>query len=683
MGNKIINLLSIKSNVCMKFDDIREKLNADKSELEGVLTSLEKKGIIYQNKSGKYSLVSRTSLKNGVVYMSKKNRPVVNIDGIGSFDLFFDKNNSVQNNSRVLVDLNTNTGIATVVKVLNGHNNTFIGEVVNSDGRLVIRSKGREDIPINKEYPEGINVVVDSNNKIVEVLDSDYEVKIKGLLSKRVPLTYSDAYLRELSKVREVHSNRDIKKYLDNGAIDLRGKDIVTIDSDDTKDFDDAVYADDNTLIIAIADLLEVVEEGSLIEKDAIKRGTSIYYPGSVIPMFHKKISNGICSINPNTIRFANSIIYKLDENHNVIGYSFKKSIINSRGKLTYDKVNEYLEKGNIVKGYDKFTDNLDNLYETAMKVKRGMLEKGFLMFSSDEVKFVFEDKVVTGIKGRYQGKAEELIEFLMILYNMTKTDYMVRHNLPFIARNHDAPSKKKIDNWINLLNQRGYNIDKSKEYTVEEIRKILNAYSDSKEKQVLDKRGILSESKAVYSAISTGHFAMNFENYGTFSSPIRRLSDYINTRIFDDAKKYGDDYAINKWAPKVDRLAKICTDTEVLADQIERKAYELQKLEYMSNIELGTIYNGIVSGVSNCYIKVLLPNNVYGKIFVGKKNHELSSDGFSLINKINGDRISVGDSITVSLSKVDMDREEIYLLNVPCRRENYEEKKKKKAKKR
>lgn len=689
METKITNLLSIKENIDMDLNKIQKELKLDKEELDKALKNLEKSGTIYQSKNGKYRLVSRSSLKNGVVQMGKKRKTTVVIDGLGTYDLIYNKNTIVENNSKVLVELNTNIGTATVVKVLNSRQNTYIGQIIRKEDKLVIRSKRREDIILNKDYPEGVFVVVDaSTNKIKEVMDSLYEVKMKKMMVKEgVPITYSDDYERELNEVPEVLTKEMKENALRDGTIDLRDKCHITLDSDDTKDFDDSFYYGDNILIISIADVPRTIKEGGVIEKDAIERGISYYYPGYVNPMFHTKISNGICSLNPNADRFANSIIFKLNKNLDVISCNMTKSIIRSRAKLTYEKANVYLEQGKIPEGYEPYTDMLRNTLEITEKVKSNMIKNGFLMFTSDEVKFLFENKTAKSIKGRHHGKAEELIEFSMLLYNMTKTNYMVEHNLPFIARNHDLPNNNKIKAWADLLIQRGYKIDSKKEtYTNEDIKKMLESYKGELEQIVLDKIGIRSQAKAIYDCYNKGHFALGLKAYATFTSPIRRLSDYINSRIYDDSIKYGDDYARRKWEPKMETLAKICTDSELTADKIESKAYELRKLEYMSRIKPGTVYkNAIVSAVGKNYISIFIPGiNIYGKVNINKNNYEVSSDGFSLISNINSERILVGDTMSVSLLKVDTDKEEIILLRKSYNKENtYEEKKGKKKVKR
>lgn len=687
METKIINLLSIKKNISMNYDEIRKELDINKEDLNEALTNLERYGTIYQSKNGRYSLVSRTSLKKGIVKVTSRKKVIVELED-GDFDLIFDKKNIVKNNDVVLVDPHYNSRRATVVKVLTKEKvQDYIGTIVREGNHLVIRSESHKDIILRKEYPEGVNVLVNGEtNEIKEILEDRYKRKVKELLVKNgFPTSYNREYLKELEGIPDGLSEEEITKAKQEGVFDLRDICHVTIDSEDTKDFDDAVALFNGMLYSSIENVPEHVKEGSLIEKDAIERGISVYPPGMVNPMLHHKLSNGICSLNPGVDRFASSIIFKINKDYTVTPYAMGRSIIRSRAKLTYEKVNEYLENGRTEAGYEKYTDMLERLYIIAMKVKKNMLENGFLMFSSTEVKFIFENEKVINIKGRHQGKAEELIEFIMLLHNMTKTDYMIKHKLPFIARNHDLPNNDKLNAWVKLLSQRGYKVDKKDSYTNEDIKKILSTYSGNRDQLVLDNIAIRSQSKARYSHLNKGHFALGLKAYATFTSPIRRLADYINERVYQDSIMYGDKYAIEKWEPKMEELAKICTDAEVRADKVERKADDLKKLEYMSTISVGSKYTGVISKVGKGYIEVILPNMVYGKVYISARDYSVSKDGYSLFNNINGEKILVGDSIDVSLLKVDMDKEEILLLRNSYRKEdNYEEKKgKKRVKKR
>ncbi len=684
MEDEIIRLLKRKNVFDMSFNEILSNLEIDNDILEERLEELEKNGTIYKNKRGRFSLISKTSLKKGIVKITKRKGAIVVLED-GEYDLNFDHKNIVSNNDLVLVEPHYNSGRATVVKVLTKEKaKNYIGVITRNNKHFVIRSDDHEDITYHGKYPEGTNVLVDSSTgDIIEVLEDSYELKIKKLYAEEdFPTTFSHEYLEELKSIPRSLSEEDIINAKKNGIYDRRNINIVTIDSEDTKDFDDAVFCDNGLLIISIADLNSIIKEGSVIEKEAIARGTSVYPPGLVNHMFHTDISNGICSLNPNQDRFVNSIVFKIDEKCNITSYHFEKDIIRSREKLTYENVNQYLENNNVVDGYDKYTNMLDSLYRIAMKVKKNMVENGFLSFTSTEVKFIFDNDKKLNIKKRHNGKAEELIEFLMLLHNITKTNYMVEHKLPFIARNHDLPNNDKINRWVGLLSQRGYNVEKKGSYNNEDIKRLLNTYIGKDEQLVLDSIAIRGQAKARFSAFFKGHFALGIKSaYATFSSPIRRLSDYVNNRVLEDALKYGDKYAIAKWEPRMEMLAKICTDMEVKGERIERKADDLKKIEYMKSVAIGSKFAGIISEVGRGFIKVLLSNMVYGKVYISAREYELSKDGYSLINKINGERILVGDSIDVSLNKIDEDNNEILLLRNSYGKENRYEKEKKKTK--
>ena len=238
-----------------------------------------------------------------------------------------------------------------------------------------------------------------------------------------------------------------------------------------------------------------------------------------------------------------------------------------------------------------------------------------------------------------------------MILHNLVLTDYFIKNKLPFIARNHDEPNRNKLSSWNHLLKERGYNPSKMSDFSSREIIDRLNLYKDSKERVILDSYAIKGQSKAKYSAYNIGHFAIGVPAYATFSSPIRRC-DLINQRVLIDSITYGDDYARKKWLVLLPKLADMATSAERRADKVERSTTNIRKAEHMEKY-IGYDFDGLVSEVSNEYIKVLLPNMVEGKVFISKYEYNLK-DGFSLYSINSNERILVGDSIRVRVVKVD-----------------------------
>lgn len=557
-----------------------------------------------------------------------------------------------------------------------------MGTVVNENNIQLLVFKDRNPIKVSKVYPIGTKLVVDGNTGVIkEILGhiTDPDMKIKELfVEHNVPTSYKEEYLRELESIPESLSEEDIIELKKNKVLDIRKLPVVTIDGDDTKDFDDALAFYDNHLYVMIAKVPYFIKEGSFIEKDVIERGTSYYPPGMVNPMLHHKISNGICSLNPGEDRFTNTSVSKFDENGDRISCKFVNTIINSKKRMTYEDVNKILEENIVPEGYEEYVDMIKDLYTFAMKQKKKMLNEGFLQFSSSEIKVIFDMEKITSIKKRHHGKAEELIEFLMLYHNLELTSEFIRRGLPFIARNHDEPNIEKINAWNNLLKIRGYKVESKPKYTNEDIKKSLQSYEGASEKIVLDGIAIRAQSKAKYSAYNKGHFALGVKAYATFSSPIRRLADYINQRILDDANKYGDNYAIKKWEPRMEMLARAATNSEIKADKIERQAQKYKMAEYMeNNFHKGYKFTALISGIDEGVIRILLPNGIYGKVYYSVKDYTISKDGFCLVNRKNNETFIVGDAIDVHLTKVNVDGGEIIFSRDKFKENSYEEEKK------
>ncbi len=673
MRKSIIELLESKKNNCLSMREISKELEIDEEDLLDEINKLEEEGIIFHNKSGKYTLLTNTSLEKGIVKITKRRGAIVVLED-RELVLTFNSSFDVLNNDIILIEPYDNRGEAKFVKLLQRKYKDYIGEVIKERRNYIVRSLGHDDIYIKYKLPIGTMVLMDGKtDSIQEIIGhkDDADIRVKNILAENgFPVKFSMEYEKELESVPSSLDDKLIEFEKRQGRFDLRDKVQVTIDGDDTKDFDDAIGYENNTLTISIAEVPYFIEEDSVMDKETILRGISVYPPGMVNPMTHHYISNGICSLIPGEDRFTVSIIFKVDDEGSIISHNMGESIINSEFRMTYEDVNLFFEEKNLLPEYSKYSDMLEKLYDIAMKIKRRMLQDGFLEFSNSEVKFLFDNsRKLNGIKKRHMGKAEELIEFQMLLYNMTMTDYFIKHNLPFIARNHDRPNDQKVSNWNSLLSQRGYRVTKKGKYSSDDIKKSLSTYKGKPEEIILDDIAIKSQAKAKYSSYNKGHFALGLKAYATFTSPIRRLADYINMRIYRDALLYGDKYARDKWEDKVEGLSIICTDSEKRADTVERIMDNIRKAEYMQN-KIGFKYTGLVAEVGEGYIKVLLPNMVYGTVYISKNSYELSKDKFSLINKSNGEKILVGDSINVMVVKVFTDDGEITL-----NREGYKEK--------
>lgn len=665
MEHKIIELLSSKQNNNLTLEEISLRLRVGKEELEEVIKFLEEDGTIFLNKGGKYSLTSRSSLKRGVIKVTKRKGPIVVLDDDTEFDLLPNSHKKVLHNDIVLVEPNIKSGTAQLFKVIERKYADYVGTVVKEGNIYKLIFKDREPVKLSKKYPLGTKLLLDGKTGVIKMIvghKDDPDILIKEvLLENGFPVEFSDEYLRELESIPDELDDEIISDEKRNGRLDIRKVNLVTIDGDDTKDFDDAVCFDGNTLYISIADVQYTIKEDSAIDKDTISRGISVYPPGKVNPMIHHKISNGMCSLVPGEDRFTVSSVTKFDEHVGErVSCRIVPTIINSKMRMTYQDVNLFLEDKIVLPEYEEYIEMLKSLYDFAMVQKKKMLNEGFLEFSSSEIKIIFEEEKVTNVKKRHHGKAEQLIEFLMLYHNLEMTSEFIRRGLPFIARNHDEPRHEKITAWNNLLRQRGYKVDIKKKYTSEDIRKSLGSYKGKLEQIVLDNIAIRGQSKAKYSAYNRGHFALGVKAYATFTSPIRRLSDYINQRIYADALKYGNKYAREKWEPRMEALARIATSSELRADKVEKYAEKIRTAEYMASLPMGSEYTALIASIGEEHIKILLPNMVYGKVYYSSKDYTVSKDGFSLINNKTGETFLVGDTIDVILKEVNVELGEI-----------------------
>lgn len=656
MESNIITLLNMKKNKILRLEEIaKELLVEDIDRFNEAIKKLEEDGIIYRDKKGRYTLLSNTTLKKGKIKITKRKGPIVVFDDKTELEVIYKDHKVLENHDIVLVDI---SGVsAKVVKILKREYHNFIGEVVKEGKHYQVVTEDHEPIILDDIYPIGTKVLIDGKTLgVKEVLGHKDDLKTREkeiLVLNDFPIKFNDEYMEELKEVPNELTKNEIDALKKNGIKDLREVPLVTIDGEETKDFDDAVGKKGNNIYVSIAIPSNYVIEGGSIWNETLKRSISVYPPGSVSPMLHQVISNGIAALIEGEDRLGITSQIKINNDGKVLSYKIVPSIVNNRKKMSYGKVNKLLNDNIIEKGYLEYTDMIEELYNTAMKVKDYMLDNGFLEFTSTEITFIFENNQVINVKAQDHGKAGELIEFLMILNNLVMTDFFIKNNLPFIARNHDNPSTEKLNRWNGLLRKRGYKVDNHKNYTRDDIKKSILTYKNSAERVVLDSVAIRSQSRAKYASYNIGHFALGLSAYATFTSPIRRLPDFINQKIFLDAIKYGNDYTRNKWNILLPKLAELSTSAEKRADNVEKELSRIRASEYMKNY-IGYNYDALVSEVSNEYIKVLLPNMVEGKVFISKYEYNLDKDGFGLYGINSNERVLVGDSIRVKLVKVD-----------------------------
>lgn len=477
-----------------------------------------------------------------------------------------------------------------------------------------------------------------------------------------VPIDFSKEALEQAENTPNVVREEDRE-----GRVDYTGDDhvVITIDGADTKDRDDAfeITRDGKILKVKvhIADVAHYVPFNSPIYNDALERGTSCYLADRVIPMLPRKLSNGICSLDPNVERLAMSYEFDIDENGEVYNFDVKPSIIKSRKAFTYDEIQEIIEANPEVMTANKEYLELVNLaIEASDRLSARKEKNGELKLDTREAKIIVDENGhAIGVKVRVQRKSERLIEDLMVATNEAGARYVCDMGLPFLYRNHDEPNEEKLDMHFTPLCKslkiatRFRNDNMAYEY-----RRIMNEVDDDTVKAALSDAFLRCMAKAVYGADEMGHFGLGLDYYAQLTSPIRRLPDLIDEyilhmicRLKDEPELYEK---ITKMYDQLVELGYTTSSQERRADQLERDVTKMKFAEYMQD-HIGEEYKATVSGFCKNGIFVQLPNTIEGLIPFKSINSDLfgyDEKRKMAVGKRSGERFTIGTPVEVSVSR-------------------------------
>jgi len=441
--------------------------------------------------------------------------------------------------------------------------------------------------------------------KIIEILGNVYSLKAResALLHRyNLESAFNEKVLKEAEEIGDINTSE---------YTDLRDLLTVTIDGEDAKDYDDAIYVEKlrnkYCLYVLIADVSSYVKKGSELDKEALKRGTSIYYPEHVLPMLPERLSNDLCSLMPNKDRL--SICCKLiyDEDSNLLNTELFLALMKSKKRLTYTGVNAYFN------GEAKFNDSdlekmLDSGKDLANKLWQKSIDRGYISFSSNESEFTIKEEKVVDVKLRESGIAEKMIEIFMIEANCAVANIMQENKIPALYRNHDAPNVERLSLFADLLYRNNYEIEDLNSNS--ELALALENFKDEDIYPVLSNLALRAMAKAKYSESNSGHYGLAREVYCHFTSPIRRYPDLFVHRMLH--KYYFDSEA--KVNENEKEIASICNERENMALSFERDMDDLLATYYMSN-HLNEVYTGIVSSITSFGIYVMLENSIEGMI--------------------------------------------------------------------
>ena len=672
MEERIIELLNDIDKPARSAIEINDALGFTTiDEYKTLLTKLEEmttKGILYySDKKKRYLLLKNSHLIKGKLMMNPKGFGFV-IIGEGKKDVYIGKDNlnSARNNDVVLIELINGKSEGKIIKIIARDENSFVGCVYFKDNKCYVKPDKRNniDIEIPEEYQKGLveghKVVVKPINgskylgAILHVIGHKNDVGVDILsfvYAHGFKPQFPDNVLEDLKNIPDKINEEDTK-----GRLDLRDRTIFTIDGDDTKDIDDAISIkridDKYELGVHIADVSHYVIRGGAIDKEAYERGTSVYLVDRVIPMLPHQLSNGICSLNPNQDRLAMSCIMTIDKTGKIVNYQIAKSVIRSRIQMTYNKVNDILDKNIIAEGYEDFVDDLKLMKEVSDILRKKMINRGYIEFSSAEAKILVDEKChPLDIKLREEGTGENMIENFMVAANETVGGFVFYQNLPGIYRVHDKPDQKRLQSFFDFLAARGYVVrGKKHNITSKDLQYILSQLADKPDAKILNDMAIRSQAKAVYSDQNIGHFGLGSKCYSHFTSPIRRYPDLILHRLIKDYTENYSSSVIEAWQTDLPEMAAHCSVKEQDAQSCERDVDDMKKAEYMEE-HIGEEFSAIISGVQEFGIFVELANTVEGLV----KIENLPGGGYSyiekslsLISKNKKHRYTFGDTVRV-----------------------------------
>lgn len=472
---------------------------------------------------------------------------------------------------------------------------------------------------------------------------------------------FDEATLLEAQKIAE----RGIPISELSERMDLTDMDIFTIDSSDSKDLDDAVSLEEDEehffLGVHIADVSHYVRQGSPLDLEAYRRGTSVYYADQVIPMLPKELSNGICSLNPDEVRLTFSALITLKKSGEIEGFRFVKSYIRSRVKGVYSEINQILDNTapqEIVEKYKQLIPQIQLMQKLAHILRKRRFDRGAMNISSNESKFIIENGKIKDIVPRPGGESERMIEEFMLTANEAAATLAMEQEMPFVYRVHEQPPVIKVNLLHNLLTKLGVPAEKLLQNPQpKDFANILESVRGTELEPAVNGQLLRTMSKAIYSERNIGHFGLVLENYAHFTSPIRRypdltihriLTSYLNGMPKDKLKK--------RYGSFVPGASKNSSQMEVNAMNIERDCEACYKAEYMSSY-IGEQFEGRITGVAAYGFYVELANSVEGMVSV----HDLPmgeyvlEEGIELKEARSEVVYRIGQQVRVQVASVDV----------------------------
>lgn len=673
----------------MKFKELAMLLQVPKErrdELRQILEALESEGKIYLSKRGKYCRGEAKRL-TGIFRASLKGFGFVVIEGEEQ-DIYIaeeDTNTAMDQDEVEVVITREPDGRSRegkIVRIVNRALTKVVGLYQVRKGKsygFVIPDNQRlsSDIFVPVEYSKGAvdghKVVVELTSygddrrspegKVVEIIGhindpgTDILSIVKGY---DLPLEFPEKVLNQAERVAKPVSEADRQ-----GRQDLRDWQMVTIDGEDAKDLDDAVSiareGDCYILGVHIADVTNYVQENSALDREAFKRGTSVYLVDRVIPMLPHTLSNGICSLNQGEDRLALSCIMKIDEKGRVVDHEIAETVIRVDQRMSYTSVKKILEDHDPkeTKKYQELVPMFEELSRLSKILREHRRIRGSIDFDFPETKMILDEKGrPLELQPYERNVATRMIEDFMLLANETVAEDYYWQELPFVYRTHEAPDEEKIRTLATFINNFGYSMHVgANEVRPKEIQKLLAKVEGSPQEAMISRLALRSMKQAKYTPENSGHFGLAAAYYTHFTSPIRRYPDLqIHRIIKDNIRGRMQEEKIVHYDKILPEVTKHASEMERRAEEAERETVKLKKVEYMQQ-HLGEIFEGVISSITKWGMYVELPNTVEGLVHVANMrddHYEYDENRYELIGTHTNKVYKLGQRIRIRVTGAD-----------------------------
>lgn len=499
--------------------------------------------------------------------------------------------------------------------------------------------------------------------KVVEILGKAGEpgVDILSIIKAYdLPLDFPEKVKNQAERVPDAISEADMA-----GRLDLRMLQMVTIDGEDAKDLDDAVSlemdGENYKLGVHIADVANYVQENSALDREALKRGTSVYLVDRVIPMLPTRLSNGICSLNAKEDRLALSCLMTVNPKGEVIDHQIAETVICVNERMTYTSVAKILEEKDPeeCQKYETLVPMFEQMAKLSAILRESRKKRGSIDFDFPETKVILDENgKPVELKAYDRNVATKLIEDFMLLANETVAEEYFWREVPFVYRNHEAPDEEKIKSLSTFINNFGFHIHVgNQEVKPKEVQKLLAKIEDTPQEAMICRLALRSMKRAGYTPENLGHFGLAAKYYTHFTSPIRRYPDLQIHRIIKDVLRgrMKEEKAAH-YEAILPEVTKHASETERRADEAERETIKLKKTEYMQQ-HLGEVYEGVISGVTRWGAYVELPNTVEGLVHVSNMmddHYEYVEDSYEMVGEHTGKTYRLGQPVKIKVLSVD-----------------------------